>query len=1092
MLFGHLAGTADVHVTGRGEAYDVFLSHRGPDTKRSFSIWLRNELERQNIRTFFDDRSLGAGDHATEVMIEAMRTAEWGIVVLSPNFFSSAYCMEELKVFLDRRRVIPLGFNLTASDCDAGKIVSRAKGTVWEQYGGKLWETCGMDESEWRNSIEQLAKVTILPLRVFDGYWDRLIAEVVRITAEKLGRPIPNQAKVDTTPYPRNARFIGRVEELAEIVRKLGKGFGRVCISGIAGIGKTQLALEYVYTHGRVYNNVLWVDASPEVLSTSYLKLGSSIAPGKGFENCEDGASGGSRGGPTLAQVGPARLRESLENLDNPCLLVFDNVEEDSGLSEFVPRRGPCHVIVTTRLRMVSNFDKLELGKLMEREGLELLKGMEIFDKEEAKALENLAARFDYLTLALDMSSRLLAQGRYSPASLNNRLNKKGLALFEGLQDPVFHKNPDLVPLFQASFDMLAKDLESTRSDKEIAKVLISVGGWFASAPIRKELLASGVSRLPRLDESAVTVSMTCSIPEKRSKNRYPKDICIDGFCAGACFPKDKVVKEVKPDQVETAIGLLNFYSLMTRGNHGKVIIHKLVQAFGRRQAPLVGGVAMVGALMDVGQLDLDWEHFVYAFESVLPEGGAPRAGIRLEKEDEVRFIQRIGVPVLKLYVKGFQPSTALSLASRCRRALVELEEPSGGAVWVRLLSVEARAHDALGNYNTSEGLWRQVVDHERTCAQDCRHLVYALESLAYLLYIQGKCKEAETLYRRTLDVWQNVSDGSPLELSIIFGNFAHVLECLGKYNEAEVLLRQSYKSSEEIRGSMHLGTALALNDLGNLAGEQGNYYEAETHFRNCLSIAEGTQKSNLLAVAACGHNLAFVLATLGRYIEAESLLQRAWDIREKLLGRDHPETTAVFSTMGYVYQRQGRYSEAKGLFRRGLRTWKKVHGHVHPNVARNLDRLGSVLEYEGKYMEARVAYEDSIRVFTEVFGPDHLETGIVLGNLGGLLERQGHFVEAEILFRRSLEIVQKTLGLHHLTTAAILERLGHLLLTLQRAGEAEPLLRQSLLIRKQVLGETHADTLATFERWLASNKVRKSRADPFFDARKELDLDQT
>jgi hypothetical protein len=318
-----------VHVEGCGEAYDVFLSHRGPDTKRSFSIWLRNELERQNIRTFFDDRSLGAGDHATEVMMEAMHTAEWGIIVLSPGFFSSAYCMEELKVFLDWRRIIPLGFNPIASDCDVGKIVSRAKGTVWEQYGGKLWETCAMDEREWRNNIERLARITILPLMVFDGYWDRLIAEVVRITAEKLGRPILDPAKVDTTPFPRNARFVGRVEELAEIVRKLGKGFGRVCISGIAGIGKTQLAFKYVYTHGRIYGNVLWVDASPAVLSTSYLKLGSSLAPEKGFEICEDGASGGSRGGPTPAQVGPTKIRESLENLDKPCLLVFDDVEED-------------------------------------------------------------------------------------------------------------------------------------------------------------------------------------------------------------------------------------------------------------------------------------------------------------------------------------------------------------------------------------------------------------------------------------------------------------------------------------------------------------------------------------------------------------------------------------------------------------------------------------------------------------------------------------------------------------------------------------------------------------------------------------------
>jgi hypothetical protein len=75
-------------------------------------------------------------------MQHAMQTAEWGVVVLSPGFFASGYCMKELKVFLDRGRAILIGFEITANDCNADMIVGKTKGTIWEQHGSRLWESC--------------------------------------------------------------------------------------------------------------------------------------------------------------------------------------------------------------------------------------------------------------------------------------------------------------------------------------------------------------------------------------------------------------------------------------------------------------------------------------------------------------------------------------------------------------------------------------------------------------------------------------------------------------------------------------------------------------------------------------------------------------------------------------------------------------------------------------------------------------------------------------------------------------------------------------------------------------------------------------
>ncbi|XP_059455267.1 disease resistance protein RUN1-like [Corylus avellana] len=99
--------------------WDVFLSFRGKDTRKNFTAHLYAALRREGIHTFMDDK-LRTGEEISPALVKAIEESEISIIVLSKNYTSSRWCLDELMKILEcrktrRQKVLPLFYDVDPS-----------------------------------------------------------------------------------------------------------------------------------------------------------------------------------------------------------------------------------------------------------------------------------------------------------------------------------------------------------------------------------------------------------------------------------------------------------------------------------------------------------------------------------------------------------------------------------------------------------------------------------------------------------------------------------------------------------------------------------------------------------------------------------------------------------------------------------------------------------------------------------------------------------------------------------------------------------------------------------------------------------------
>ena len=209
-------------------------------------------------------------------------------------------------------------------------------------------------------------------------------------------------------PYQRNPHFTGRDELLSLLNERLrdtsAKKYNhRVAIYGMGGVGKTQLAIEYVHRNETKYDSIFWISSADQAALLSGFQEIARIT------GCVPNVDANSK----PAEVAKAVLMWLPKH--DGWLLVMDNMDEIEVAIDYLPAPGKGgHTLITTRNpnHLTIPAEGLQIPVLGKDAAVELLLlRCEIEcadDSPDRKHAAEIVAELGYLALAIEQTAAFI------------------------------------------------------------------------------------------------------------------------------------------------------------------------------------------------------------------------------------------------------------------------------------------------------------------------------------------------------------------------------------------------------------------------------------------------------------------------------------------------------------------------------------------------------------------------------------------------------------------------------------------------------------------------------------------------------------
>ncbi|WP_419198927.1 tetratricopeptide repeat protein [Wolbachia endosymbiont of Rhagoletis cingulata] len=834
--------------------------------------------------------------------------------------------------------------------------------------------------------------------------------------------------------------FTGRTEELRELHKLIQKSQGvatvisqLVSISGLGGIGKTELAKKYIEEHSKDYdNNIIWIKAEThETMVQSFLRLARDPL-----------------GIPTEDRDIESIVRDIYAFFaKRKSLFVFDNAEEyrsegqDAGISQFLPSHflssddNKPSVLITSRNQKWGDIKSLTLGAFTEPESIDFIrKALGIKDGSQENEIKNLAETLQHFPLALQQAVAYIKERDIALKNVGLKFEisdylKRYKEEAEKLLDFKFPKDSDnsytktTFITWRITIDKIKDNPEYGQQAKEILDIIAYIAPdnipakMFLGVERNEEKLGDAIQLLKQYsminsgeEQSSVNIhrlvqQVTRIELEKQGKDKVVKktfELLEESFPYGSDKLEDYAKKRQLLPHLEAFLSHVDNW--LTKNPSEKQTIEKDY---------LVNLLIWIGD----GYFDLDPRRQKKSLERVLP--------IIKKHYGSDHFQAAITLANLGIaYGALGDPQKEKELLERALPILKTHYSPDHFEV-AKLLANLGNAYGYLGNYKKQkELLERALAIQEKHCGSDHSEVARTLANLGNVYGALGDPQKQKALLVRALLTFEkHYGTGHP-EVARTLISLGTAYRALGDPQEEKELLERALPIFKEYYGYDHFEVAKLLANLGIAYGALGDPQKEKELLEQALTIKEKYYNSDHFEVAITLTNLGISHVDLGDYKKQKELLERALAIKKKHYRPDHFEVAGTLANLGNSYRVLGNPQKAKELLEQALAIRKKHYGLDHFEVVKLLATLGIVYGTFGDHQKAKELFERALPIFEKHYGSGHVQVAKLLANLGIAYGALGDHKKQEELLEQALPIFEKHYGPDHPEVAKLLAEL--------------------------------------------------------------------
>jgi len=547
-------------------------------------------------------------------------------------------------------------------------------------------------------------------------------------------------------------------------------------ITGMGGVGKTQLAVEYIYRHKPDYRVIWWIRSEePATMAADYAGLAASLdLPEKD----------------SIDQSETARAVKRWLEHNSGWLLIFDNAHDQGAISDYLPQGGAGHIIITSRnpnwgsvagLLPVKKFDRADsIEFLLRRTG-----------QDDQDAADALADDLGDLPLALEQAGAYIKATGIALTDYQELFRSRRKELWKDESPPSDY--PDSV----ATTWSLAMEEVSKKSPA--AADLLNICAFLAPDEISQGMLGEGAEFIP--EPLASTAS------DRLAMNRV--------------------------------ISVLRRYSLIDASDES-LSVHRLVQAVVRDRMSeseakrwVETAVHLLGAAFPFEGYDVQtWDLCSYLLPHALAVAAhAEEQGVAPEETSHILNQTGGYLWVCAEFAEAkVCYERALSLAEKAygrEHFMVAIRVNNLGCVLYDLDDLQGAKNSFECALKIDEVVYGK--DHHRV-AIDINNIGMVLQDLRDL---QG----AKVHFERALKIDEKAGAKDHPITGTIVNNLGRVLQDLGDLEAAKEHFERALAIDEEAYGPDQINVARTVNNLGRVLQDLGDLPVAKECFKRALEI---------------------------------------------------------------------------------------------------------------------------------------------------------------------------------------------------------------------------------------------------------------